>query len=185
MPQNVEVKARVHNIDVLLQKATELCQMEAEVIEQSDTFFKVKNGRLKLRQFKVFSSECCKYGNKYLKTFFFQEGTGGELIFYERSNNCGPKVSTYMKSLVNDPLSLKQVLSMALEVEGNISKKRMLFYHNQTRIHIDKVCNLGDFLELEACNAFQNKFYLLNKVFVAIVGGSRRWTMSREWNEYS
>ena len=53
MSRNVEVKAKVHDINSLLKKAVELCKMEAILIEQSDTFFQTIKGRLKLREFKV------------------------------------------------------------------------------------------------------------------------------------
>ena len=55
MPRNVEVKAKIANLEVLKQRASELCEKEAIVIEQFDTFFKTESGRLKLREFKVIS----------------------------------------------------------------------------------------------------------------------------------
>ncbi len=53
MPRNVEVKAKVDDVNSLIRKAVELCKMEAILIEQSDTFFNTDTGRLKLRKFKV------------------------------------------------------------------------------------------------------------------------------------
>ncbi len=53
MPRNVEVKARVDDIDLLAKTASELCQTEGTVIDQNDTFFVTEKGRLKLRVFKV------------------------------------------------------------------------------------------------------------------------------------
>ena len=55
MPRNVEVKARVDDIDLLAKTASELCQFEGTVIDQNDTFFVTEKGRLKLRVFKVIS----------------------------------------------------------------------------------------------------------------------------------
>ena len=55
MPRNVEVKARVDDIDLLTKTASELCQFEGTVIDQNDTFFVTEKGRLKLRVFKVIS----------------------------------------------------------------------------------------------------------------------------------
>lgn len=54
MPRNVEVKARVHDMDELVRKASGLCDSSGTVIEQDDTFFLTASGRLKLRVFKVF-----------------------------------------------------------------------------------------------------------------------------------
>ena len=53
MPRNVEVKARVENIENLIKNAADLCDSPGTVIDQNDTFFLVDKGRLKLRVFKV------------------------------------------------------------------------------------------------------------------------------------
>ena len=53
MPANVEIKARVQDIEKLKEKATKLSKSEGQLIVQEDTFFKSNNGRLKLRQLKV------------------------------------------------------------------------------------------------------------------------------------
>ena len=64
----------------------------------------------------------------------------------------GPKLSDFSKTTIPDPLALKEVLSKALGVKGVVLKKRILFMYNQTRIHIDDVVGLGDFMELEVLN---------------------------------
>lgn len=51
--------------------------------------------------------------------------------------------------MVTDPTSLKEVLTMALGVNGYVKKTRLLLHYKQTRIHIDEVLDLGSFLELE------------------------------------
>lgn len=38
---------------------------------------------------------------------------------------------------------------MALQVRGRVKKTRKLFLIGQTRVHLDKVDGLGDFVELE------------------------------------
>ena len=53
MPQNVEVKAKVGDLEALILKAKNLCKCEGTIIVQDDTFFKTETGRLKLRIFKV------------------------------------------------------------------------------------------------------------------------------------
>jgi adenylate cyclase class IV len=53
MPRNVEVKAKVHNKEELVNLAQKLCKEEGTVVEQDDTFFVTEKGRLKLRIFKV------------------------------------------------------------------------------------------------------------------------------------
>ena len=54
MPSNVEIKARVNDVDRLLANVLEFAdtQTSTELI-QEDTFFHVSTGRLKLRQLMV------------------------------------------------------------------------------------------------------------------------------------
>ena len=44
---------------------------------------------------------------------------------------------------------MKELLSHSLGVKGTVKKTRTLYMVGQTRIHVDKVDNLGDFMELE------------------------------------
>lgn len=57
MPSNVEIKAAVHNMQHLMQRAEELSGSEGTIIRQQDTFFTVEKGRLKLRNFMVSFSQ--------------------------------------------------------------------------------------------------------------------------------
>jgi adenylate cyclase class IV len=102
------------------------------------------------------------YGTHFLLTFCFPlqvDGTdfllyafqdkSAELIFYDRPNGDGPKLSKYDKCSVPDGSQMVSVLSCALGVEGSVSKKRHLFMVGQTRVHFDYVEDLGNFMELE------------------------------------
>ncbi|EMP29392.1 hypothetical protein UY3_13500 [Chelonia mydas] len=73
----------------------------------------------------------------------------GQLIFYERPDSEGPKLSHYSISPTADPAGLVAVLSEALGVQGVVKKERRLYMVGQTRVHLDRVEGLGDFLELE------------------------------------
>lgn len=53
MHSNVEIKAIIQDIERTISKAIELSDTTQTVIEQHDIFFKAKDGRLKLRKFKV------------------------------------------------------------------------------------------------------------------------------------
>ncbi|KAG7454330.1 hypothetical protein MATL_G00258550 [Megalops atlanticus] len=128
MPSNVEIKAAVRNLKFLIQRAKELSRSEGTLIRQQDTFFNVQKGRLKLRN--------------------LMDGTG-QLIFYERPDVDGPKLSNYSISLTNDPDGLTRVLSDALGVKGVVKKERHLYMVGQTRVHVDTVEGLGHFMELE------------------------------------
>nr|XP_046234584.1 uncharacterized protein LOC124053462 isoform X2 [Scatophagus argus] len=128
MPSNVEIKAKVSDPTQFAEKAAQLSQSEGTIIRQHDTFFNCSQGRLKLRDFM----------NK-----------SGQLIFYERPDTDGPKLSRYSISPTNDPSSLRAVLSDALGVKGEVRKERRLFLIGQTRVHMDTVEGLGNYMELE------------------------------------
>jgi adenylate cyclase len=124
----VEIKARVKDPAALQAAALALGDGPAQIIKQRDTFYRVPRGRLKLR--------------------VFADGTG-ELIAYDRPNQEGPKTSRYAISPTSDPERLHAALSLTLGVRGVVSKQRTLVMSQRTRIHLDHVLELGDFMELE------------------------------------
>jgi len=128
MPRNVEIKARIESIESIFPRAAGLADEGPIEIIQDDTFFVCQNGRLKLR---AFSQD------------------EGELIFYRRIDQRGPKESFYVLSPTTAPDTLRDVLSLACGQAGRVRKTRTLFLAGRTRIHLDRVEGLGDFLELE------------------------------------
>jgi adenylate cyclase class IV len=129
MPRNVEIKARIASVEALLPRARALAGGAAPVvIEQDDQFFPCAHGRLKLRA--------------------FADGTA-ELLAYDRADTAGPKVSDYVRAPVADAAVLRDALTRALGDGGRVVKQRWLLLADQTRIHLDRVQGLGDFLELE------------------------------------
>jgi adenylate cyclase class IV len=128
MPTNVEIKARVGDIDDLRTRARTLAGGEPERLFQEDTYFLVAEGRLKLRA--------------------FGDGTG-ELIYYERDDDSEPAPSTYLISPVSDVPALAAALSAALGVRGIVRKEREVFMVGRTRVHVDIVDGMGTFMELE------------------------------------
>lgn len=51
--RNIEIKAKVRDIESLIAKAKTLSKSEGTIIKQNDSFFVVPRGRLKLRKFEV------------------------------------------------------------------------------------------------------------------------------------
>lgn len=43
----------------------------------------------------------------------------------------------------------KNVLGQAIGIRGEVKKTRLLYMVGQTRVHVDSVEGLGDFMELE------------------------------------
>jgi len=128
MSRNIEIKAHIENVDALTARVAQFADDGPIEIAQDDTFFRCDSGRLKLRA--------------------FPNGTG-ELIYYRRANQCGPKESFYRLSPTSAPDSLREALSLAYGQVGRVKKNRVLFLVGRTRIHLDKVERLGHFLELE------------------------------------
>ena len=128
MPRNVEIKAHLRNPPETSRLAAELADTQAELIEQEDVFFPTPSGRLKLR---IFSPHLA------------------ELIFYQRPDQEGPKTSHYQITPTADPAGLRSALAAAYGERAVVRKVRTLLLAGRTRIHLDHVEQLGDFLELE------------------------------------
>ena len=71
------------------------------------------------------------------------------LIFYYRSDRKGLKTSEYFLSETASPDTLLNVLKRAYGIKNRVNKIRNLYLAGRTRIHLDRVENLGDFIELE------------------------------------
>jgi predicted adenylyl cyclase CyaB len=72
-----------------------------------------------------------------------------ELIGYFRLDQPTAKWSDYQLVPIQNPAELKSVLSRTLGVLGVVKKQRTVFLFQNARIHLDKVENLGSFLEFE------------------------------------
>ena len=127
---NIEIKARCREPEFirnyLLSHNAELKGTD----EQTDTYFTVPNGRLKLRE-----------GN-----------VENNLIYYERTNQAGPKSSHFHLVKVEDASGLKEVLTKSMGIKVVVKKKREIYYIKNVKFHIDEVPGLGSFVEIEAGN---------------------------------
>jgi predicted adenylyl cyclase CyaB len=128
MPSNIEVKAILKDRASVQAVAGRLSDRGPEVIQQEDIFFDVRDARLKLRTLAP---------------------DRGELIRYERTNAASVRRSDYLIAGTGDPQVMLEILSSALNLAGVVKKTRTLYLAGQTRIHLDRVEGLGDFLELE------------------------------------
>jgi predicted adenylyl cyclase CyaB len=126
--RNVEIKARIESVEAMAPRVAALADQGPVEIEQDDTFFFCERGRLKLRAFSAGQ---------------------GELIFYRRANQVGPKESRFVISPTASPDSLREALALAYGGAGRVRKHRTLYLVGRTRVHLDRVEGLGHFLELE------------------------------------
>jgi predicted adenylyl cyclase CyaB len=126
--RNIELKCRCGDLASVQRLALGLGAQEAALLRQRDTFFGAARARLKLREL----------------------GDGrAELISYRRPDRAETRGSDYLICPVADPDGLRAVLADALGVVGEVRKERRLLLLRHTRIHLDRVEGLGDFVELE------------------------------------
>ncbi|UCG52925.1 MAG: class IV adenylate cyclase [Candidatus Latescibacterota bacterium] len=128
MRRNIEIKARVANLATLVRRVRSIADEGPTIIDQEDTFFHSPRGRLKLRKF----SE-----------------SKGELIYYDRPDLVEPAECRYLRSMTSTPDELLHILSSSLGVRGIVRKRRTLYCVGHTRIHLDAVEALGQYVELE------------------------------------
>lgn len=117
MARNIEIKARIDSVESLWPLVVNIADEGPIEIIQDDTFFPCANGRLKLRAF---------------------SDHDGQLIFYQRPDNAGPKQSFYVISPTASPATLRQSLTLAYGESGRVRKHRTLFMVGRTRMHLDQ-----------------------------------------------
>ncbi len=124
----IEIKARCDRHDEIRRILKDRDADFVGLDRQTDTYFNVPDGRLKLR---IGSIE-------------------QNLIHYKRPNQAGPKQSNVLLYKPNVGEDLKQVLTESLGVLVEVVKLREIYFVGNVKIHLDKVDGLGDFVEIEA-----------------------------------
>jgi len=131
---NIEIKAKCNDHkkvrDFLVARHADFKGTDHQI----DTYFKVYNGRLKLR-----------------------EGTiENFLIFYEREDKGGPKQSDIILFSSDPKSSLKEMLVRSLGILVTVDKSREIYFIDNVKFHIDTVKDLGTFMEIEAIDSDGN-----------------------------
>jgi homotetrameric cytidine deaminase len=125
--RNVELKATDPDPARTLERALAAGASDQGVIVQRDTYFRVPEGRLKLRE---------------------EEPGEAQVISYARPDDASVRVSDYR--VVPAPEGLLAALTESLGVDVVVEKRRRLLLWETVRIHLDEVTDLGSFVELEA-----------------------------------
>lgn len=148
MPQNLEVKIKLKSFNEIKTRLNKIGADFAGTLNQKDIYYKNSGGLLKLR---------------------IENGTGS-LIHYNRNENSKNRWSDYSLLKLNDG-NAEKFFNKAFKVEIIVEKKRLLYMYKNTRIHLDKIKRLGNYLELEtlvlngqtdARNRFKELVALLN-----------------------
>jgi homotetrameric cytidine deaminase len=127
--RNVELKASDPDPERTLRAALEAGATDQGVLEQRDTYFAAREGRLKLRE---------------------EAGRTAQLIAYARADEAVARTSAYHLVDVPDPAAATEALDAALGIAVVVAKRRRLLLWEGVRIHLDDVEGLGAWVELEA-----------------------------------
>ncbi|MCK9425403.1 MAG: class IV adenylate cyclase [Ignavibacteriaceae bacterium] len=126
MPVNLEIKVKVKNFDSLISSLKKLKAKKIGILHQKDVYFANAKGLLKLRK----------------------EGKKQQLIRYQRNENGKNRWSNF-EILELHQAHAESFLRNLLSCDVVVEKERFLYLYDETRIHLDKVKKLGNFIELE------------------------------------
>ena len=131
---NIEIKAKCNNHEGIREVLKSRNARFEGKDHQLDTYFRVNEGRLKLRE-----------GN-----------IENNLIYYKRENISGPKQSDCQLFPTAPESQIKNILNDSLGVLAVVDKQREIYYLDNIKIHIDVVRDLGNFVEIEASDEWGN-----------------------------
>lgn len=147
MRQNIELKMRYSDLREAHRIAQGIGASLRFVQCQRDTYYNSRNGRFKLRQVWRLDSQPTKESPREATP---RPADRGELIWYRRDDEVRPRPSDYAVIRISSNEELPTMLRDALGVTAVVSKQRTVYIHDNVRIHLDDVAELGTFLEFEA-----------------------------------
>ena len=125
---NFEFKAVARELKYLENKLLSLSPKFIGEDNQTDTYFNVSAGRLKLREGNIENS----------------------LIYYERQNTTEAKLSHVLLYQHRPDKILKEILTKLHGVKVTVQKIRRIYFIENVKFHFDTVPGLGTFVEVEA-----------------------------------
>lgn len=125
---NVEFKARTSQLDELEKKLISLNPQFIGEDHQTDTYFNVSKGRLKLREGNIENA----------------------LIHYERENAAKARQSNVLLYQHQPDKTLKDILIKLHGIKVIVEKTRKIYFIGNVKFHFDHVKGLGTFVEVEA-----------------------------------
>ncbi len=125
---NIEFKARIKDIKAAEEKLQQLNPLFIGEDLQTDTYYNVPQGRLKLREGNIENA----------------------LIYYERENLAASKQSNVILYEHHPSPQLKSLLEKLHGIKTIVIKRRKIYFIDNVKFHFDHVENLGEFMEVEA-----------------------------------
>ena len=130
--KNVEFKAELRDPSLAAGILRTLGAKFIQRMEQTDTYYKVVHGRLKKREARILKPEGIP-------------AEPAEFIFYTREDALKPKVSEF--TIYTEDEAAARYGSAPLPIWLVVRKVRTLYMIGPTRVHLDKVEDLGSFVE--------------------------------------
>ena len=127
MPSNIEIKIKIPSFRKYENMLKSLGLKPKELLNQKDVYYETKKGLLKLRI----------------------ENGKGSLIKYSRDEKSKSRISNYNVLKISDN-SAEKFFNDIFKIKAVVEKKRILYLYKNTRIHLDKIKRLGNFIELES-----------------------------------
>jgi predicted adenylyl cyclase CyaB len=122
----IELKARCADLGAVRQRLAGRATHE-QTVRQTDSYFAMLRGRLKLREV---------------------DGAPAELIYYDRPDAV-VKTSAVDRVSCPDGRALRALLTRALGLTVIVTKSREIWRWEDVQVHLDHVDRLGTFLEFE------------------------------------
>lgn len=142
----VELKAKLNNAEEVKRRLSLLGAQYIGSFHQIDTYFKVRQGRLKIRE--------------------TEKQDGADIIFYERPNLSDIKKSYILLIHAQPSKAAKELLAKIFHIRVVVDKTREIYALGETRIHLDKVTKLGNFIEFELPTTDEAKEVKNNRLFL-------------------
>lgn len=158
---NFEFKATTKDIGALEKKLLQLNPNFIGEDKQTDTYFNVTKGRLKLREGNIENS----------------------LIYYERQDVADAKQSDVLLYRHQPDKSLKDILIKLHGIKVVVNKIRKIYFIENVKFHFDTIKELGTFIEVEAiddtgnigieklkeqCNKYVSLFEIKSEDYISI-----------------
>ena len=158
---NFEFKAATKDIGALEKKLLQLNPNFIGEDKQTDTYFNVTKGRLKLREGNIENS----------------------LIYYERQDVADAKQSDVLLYRHQPDKSLKDILIKLHGIKVVVNKIRKIYFIENVKFHFDTIKELGTFIEVEAiddtgnigieklkeqCNKYVSLFEIKSEDYISI-----------------
>ncbi|TDJ57013.1 MAG: CYTH domain-containing protein [Planctomycetota bacterium] len=124
---NIEFKSELRDPIAARQQCKQLGATRMGILEQTDTYFRLADGRLKRRE---------------------APGEPTEWIFYHRRDIVRPRMCDY--AILSDAQARRRWGTLNLKEWVRVVKRRELWLLDNVRIHLDEVEQIGNFLEFEA-----------------------------------